>query len=73
MYGSVESLYFTPETNTILYVNYIGMKIKNLIKIIKNYNFFYTKKVLTSASEREPNILLKELNKIFADKHNLKN
>ena len=26
MYGIVESLYYTPETNIILYVNYISIK-----------------------------------------------
>ena len=29
MYGSVESLYYTPETNITLYVNCPGIKIKN--------------------------------------------
>ena len=28
MYGSVESLYYTPETNITLYVNYTGIKTK---------------------------------------------
>lgn len=33
MYRIIESLYCTPETNTALYANYIGIKIKNLIKL----------------------------------------
>ena len=28
MYGSVESLYYTPESNITLYVNYTGIKMK---------------------------------------------
>jgi len=31
MYGSVESLYCTPETNVTLYINYIEIKIKKKI------------------------------------------
>ena len=34
MCAVVESLYGTPETKITLYVNYIGIKIKNLIKSI---------------------------------------
>ena len=32
IYGIVESLYCTPETNITLYVNYAGTKIENLIE-----------------------------------------
>ena len=32
LYGSVESLYCTPETNVTLHVNCTGIKIKNVIK-----------------------------------------
>ena len=33
MYKIVKSLYCTPENNITLYVNYTGIKIKNLIKL----------------------------------------
>lgn len=36
MYRSVESLYRTPGTNVLLYVNHTGVKIKNLIKTEQN-------------------------------------
>ena len=35
MYRIVEMLHCTPETNKTLYVNYTGIKIKNLIKKLK--------------------------------------
>ena len=31
MYGVIESIYCTPETNVTLYVNYTGIKTKKLI------------------------------------------
>ena len=36
MYRITESLYCTPETNIIPYVNYIGIKIKKLIEETRN-------------------------------------
>ena len=36
LYGRVESLYCTLETNIMLYVKHAGIKIKNLIKILKH-------------------------------------
>ena len=37
MSRSTESLYRTPETNITLYINYTGIKIKNLIKNVILY------------------------------------
>ena len=44
MYRIVESLFCTPETNITLYVDYIGIKIKNLIKIFKKEIYAFNKK-----------------------------
>ena len=41
IYEIVESLYCTPETNIILYVNYTGIKIKYLKNAKKCHGFLF--------------------------------
>ena len=38
MYGMVESLYYTPETNITLYFNYAGIKRKKYLQKACPYN-----------------------------------